>query len=60
MFVDVNQVAVIEEFMFLVDLRLLTVDISLGVRLRIHFATIQGVFQKLGLGVIEIFRLLDV
>ena len=49
MLVDVNQVAVVEEFMFLVNLRLLTVDIGLGVGLRVYFATIQGVFQKLGL-----------
>ena len=31
MFVDVNQVAVVEEFMLLVNLRLLTVDVGLGV-----------------------------
>ena len=42
MFVDVNQVAVVEEFMLLINLRLLAVDIKLGV---LDFATIQGVFQ---------------
>lgn len=42
MFVDVNQVAVVEEFMLLINLRLLAVDIELGV---LDFATIQGVFQ---------------
>lgn len=42
MFVDVNQVAVVEKFMLLINLRLLAVDIELGV---LDFATIQGVFQ---------------
>lgn len=42
MFVDVNQVAVVEEFMLLINLRLLAVDIDLGV---LDFATIQSVFQ---------------
>ena len=45
MLVDVNQVTVVKEFMFLINLRLLTVDIGLSVGLRQHFATIQGVFQ---------------
>jgi hypothetical protein len=45
--------------MLLINLRLLTVDVGLGVLLRVNFPTIQGVFQKLGLGIIEIFRLLD-